>query len=275
METHNIGIAGLYDSLVMDWLSPLSEDVPGKIRVFKERMVRKMLTELVMSRIVIFRDERENDNVFEGSGMKPATPSATSRTSASELNQLSSPPSSFPEALPSEGGSSAPLSSQSLSQSIAEETSASTYPRLCRYTSLNSQGTTPKRVTTTASHWKIGSDPSAYDWQATIRTLQGDEESDARGSQLREKRARRTERKRAQQMERASQPSNASLGVPPAVKIGGSQPEKLQPAPQQTQSSQVEVQIPMSQIVRGPFGNRDVDKKSVAKARKKRRAAGF
>ena len=272
-ESHNLGIVGLYDSLVMDWLSPLSEEVPGKVRVSKERMIRKILTELVMSRIVIVRREMGDHNAVVSPGGKSTSPPAVPRTP--EPKRPSSPSTSLPEALSSEYGSLGPISSQPLSQGPGAGTPETPYLTLRRYTSLKTQSFASRRVATTASHWRIGSNPWTYDWQATIRTLQEDEESETGDSQVRDRRTRRAERKRAQLADRSSQPPNSSLSVPPAVKIGGSQVESLPTGSKLTQSSKIEVQLPVSDVVRGPFWNRDASKKPTVKAGKKKRAAGF
>ena len=266
-----LGIPHLYDTLISEWLSSLSHAIPGKIRVSKERLTRKIIMELTLSRLAVFpRDGNEPQDFEKDGGMSLAK--------FQELDIHSDPTSSIPNTMSSQATSFTLPSSQPQSEAMVNESSPPAYSTLRLYTTLNHQSSIPKRIATTISHWKVGSDPSTYDWQSTVQTLQVDEEE----SQLSERRRRRAERKRKLQLQRASQRSEMSSSVPPSVRVGGSQPppEPLHASvsqPKFLQSSQItqEDGIPMSQVVRGPFGSREASRKPAMKDRKKKRAAGF
>jgi RNA polymerase I-specific transcription initiation factor RRN6 len=273
-ELSDLGIARLYDSLVFDWLSPLSEKIPGKIRVSKERLIRKILSELVASRIVFYRERIQSSYPENGANdehpLRPESPMLKS-----ELDFSSQP--TLPGVSLSQDTADFPPSSQPPSQPFAADSSES-IPTLQLYTSLSVQPQISRRVALTTSHWETSADPASYDWDAETRRVQEEEELYGEDPQAIQRRKRRAERRRQRQLERMSQQSNVSSSVAPSVMIESSQPPDLPSSSfgrvlPSTQT--VEVHIPSSQVFPASFGSREAGKKPLAKDRKKKRAAGF
>ncbi|KAL1957896.1 hypothetical protein VTO42DRAFT_5461 [Malbranchea cinnamomea] len=270
----NLGISDLYESLISDWLSSLSEEVPGKIRVYKERLIRRIVIELTLARVSFLCRDWDQEKRLESSQQENAPAGSTSATAFPTRIRSSD---TLPPPLDGIASHATALtlpSSQPSSHAMAEE-GLSAYSTLRRYTTLNPQSAIPKRVAMTISHWKVGCNPSNYDWQNTVRTLQEGEKE----SQASERRRKRAERRRKLPLERESQWPEASSSVDPSVRIGGSQPLALNSSSQAKYMLSSEITpddgFPMSQIVRGTFGSREASKKSTVKERKKKRAAGF
>lgn len=266
----DLSLTALYDSLVYDWLSPLSEHVPNRVRIFKERMIRSVVTEIMFSRMSLVSAKAEE----------------------SGMTNLGEKDSGYAEsAVGSQKGSSmfAPsqesaLSSQDIESSRALDSSESTEPAfhfLRRYTTVNPQGPPSKRVMTTISHWKTGTDPSSYNWDKTVRKIE-EEQSQAEQHPAARRRRRREERKRLQMKsagkQTLSQPTTPRVSE--SMRMWGSQPDKVSGAASSIEpglwSSQAkDEEIPLTQVERGVFGSREASRKKVVKERKKRRAAGF
>ncbi|KJF60673.1 RNA polymerase I-specific transcription initiation factor RRN6 [Coccidioides immitis RS] len=269
-QQNDMSLAALYDSLVYDWLSPLSEHVPNRVRMSKERMIRCMVAEIMFSRISLVQmmpETREStsleDQVMTSSGPANEPPFKGGRRGASHDGIL-----------PSQGASFTPMLYQS------HEPTARASLALHRYTTVNPQPDPLKRVMTTLSHWKVGTDPADYDWQKTVHAIQ-DEQSLSGDHPTVQRRRRREERKR-RQLEKAQKQASLTPSTPKLVDGGrmwGSQPDRairMSPVEPELWSSQIkEENIPLTQVERGVFGSREVARKKMGKERRKRRAAGF
>ncbi|KAI1953675.1 hypothetical protein LOZ57_000016 [Ophidiomyces ophidiicola] len=256
-------LTALYDSLVFDWLSPLSDRVPNIVRAYKERIIRSIAADVTFSRLCL---------VPKGEVPKNIEPNEDDGPSMKVAGSLF--PSSSTESL----WNAAPSSSQDkLPNSNTSYESSDPYSFLRRYTTVNPQPTPTKHVLSTISHWTTGADPSKYRW-----TEAKSEESRSENLSGSQRRRKREERKRLQLQKREKQ-----LSLPPLTpkmvedtRLWGSQPVGTGGLSSSIEitipSSQArEEEIPLTQTERGAFGSRDANRKFAIKERKKRRAAGF
>ncbi|EEP80871.1 predicted protein [Uncinocarpus reesii 1704] len=265
VEQSDLSLATVYDSLVYDWLSPLSEQVPNRVRIMREKMIRSVVTEIIFSRISLVRvgtEELDTTNEDEAGAL----------VNESQLQSF--------------GSSQNIISSQTQKSSQGldplHEFPEPPYRFLKRYTTLNHQRAPTKRTITTISHWKVNTDPSYYDWQKAADAIK-DEQSLSEEHPAAQRRRKREERKR-RHLEKAEQQASMQPSTPRLMdggRLWGSQPVTT-PAVSSSGdprlwSSQVKEEsvLPMSQMEKGVFGSRQAGRKSLGKEKKKRRAAGF
>ncbi|KKZ68672.1 hypothetical protein EMCG_05707 [[Emmonsia] crescens] len=317
-SSHTIpaNITKLYDSIVRDWLSPLPGDVPNKIRMAKEKIIRNIVMQLILSRIVLTRrstallpdtDHRISET-DKGDPSDSHIPSSAPWSSQQPFTQLHNPTITITSSAGQTELETANLFPPS-SQLTATTISTTPCATLRLYTSLKPQHQTPipRRIADILSHWKPGTNPSTYNWQATVRMLRNEEELESESQSASGRRKRREARRmqRRQQLSRSQQQkslsansylasSSASTSVPtpsasqvPVLRMWESQGMGQGPffgtgtgtgfSAQMVQSSQVteEGDVPMTQVERGVFGGRNATSKKVARERKKKRSAGF
>ncbi|OJD19251.1 hypothetical protein AJ78_00781 [Emergomyces pasteurianus Ep9510] len=221
-------ITKLYDSLVRDWLFPLPGDFPNKIRMVKEKVIRNIVIQLTLSRIVLTRrsaiplpdpDARIAETA-DGNLSPSHLPSSSLWSSQQPFTQSEHPTITITS---STGQTELDTASFFPSSPQATTTAASTtpYATIRRYTSLTRPNQAPfhRRVADILSHWKVGTNPSTYNWQATVRTLRDEAEleSESQSASRRRKRreARRLQRQQQQQQQQRSQQSlNANSYMP-------------------------------------------------------------
>ncbi|KAG5292773.1 RNA polymerase I-specific transcription-initiation factor [Histoplasma ohiense] len=320
-RTTPANITSLYDSLVRDWLFPLPGDFPNKIRMAKEKIIRNIVMQLVLSRMVLIRrlsseiDDPEsgrNPETAEGDLSRFHLHSSTLWSNQEPILHSQNPTITI---TPSAGQTELDTASFFLpsSQPTATSTATSTtpYTTLRLYTSLKqpNQPHIPRRIAEILSHWKLGTDPSAYNWQAAVRTLHDEKQLQTENQAASRRRRRHEARKlRRHQQQLSQQPYLQSLSVStssvptpsasqvPVPRMGHSQQQQPQSSrvkgqgsflgtgtgtsavPQMmVQSSQLteEGDVPMTQVERGLFGGRNAASKKAVKERKKKRAAGF
>ncbi|PGH03847.1 RNA polymerase I-specific transcription initiation factor RRN6 [Blastomyces parvus] len=233
-------ITKLYDSLVRDWLFPLPGDFPNKIRMAKEKNIRNIVMQLILSRIVLTRRSIPEPH---DPGLRLI--SETAEDDLSSLHPSSSAPwssqvllftqSQNPTITTTSDGQTEleqssffQPSSQTTAAAAATATTAATvttrtpYATLRLYTPLKQpdQPGLPRRIADILSHWKLGANPSTYDWQATVRTLRDEEEqqTESQSASRRRKRreARRLQRRQQQQSQQSYLPSSSATAPAPA-----------------------------------------------------------
>ncbi|ODH49673.1 hypothetical protein GX48_04197 [Paracoccidioides brasiliensis] len=308
-------VTKLYDSLVHDWLFPLPGDVPNKIRMAKEKMIRNIVMQLILSRIIITRrpdvELPVSHHISESEDLHSYLPSSAP-ASIEPLPQSKNPTLTVTSSTGQTGldtDSVLPTSSQAATTATTTTTDTTPtpgtsaqpqtpYSTLRLYTALKLQQppTLPRRITSTLSHWKLGTDPSTYNWRAAVHRLR--EEEIETESQSASRRRKRRERHRLQKQQSQSQ---QSLGVNadsyaasslvsgsqvPVVRMSGRQSQRVgqsqesgsllgsgmgigAPAVLSSQGIE-EVDVPMTQVEKGLFGGRNMGRK-----KKKKRAAGF
>ncbi|THX43855.1 hypothetical protein D6D10_00865 [Aureobasidium pullulans] len=153
----------VYDNIIAHWLTPLSQNVPGRIRLVKEQLARRISAEICLASHVL---------------RQPPVESARTETQTTEtqgIEHFASSQLHFPQ-------SSLPTPSPTATPSLTTMTSLSSHPstlvssefaRLQRYTSFSSEKSTPgplpKPLTNTLAHWSLGGNPDEYDWLAIQR----------------------------------------------------------------------------------------------------------
>jgi len=149
---------------------------------------------------------------------------------------------------------------------------ATEFGRLDLFATSKNQGPLPSSVANILSHWLSGCDPSTYDWQRKTRE-QEEESSKVEGGLATPKHHAR--KRSGQNLPRETYKPSTMSSKFPTVKHWGSQPQDSLPGGRLQSSQVTEEDLPMTQTERGVFGGREAVKKSNAKARKKKRAAGF
>ncbi|PLB34579.1 uncharacterized protein BDW47DRAFT_111905 [Aspergillus candidus] len=251
-----------YDCLVNTWLSALPHDIPGRTRIMKEKTIRRIAGDLALTRVIMARgldyhldesdpgrasNQRGDSLVFDGTVGNP---------------------------------SSEPISGTAPQSSIRTELDGTTthetngiYTSLSSHTNSIDKRTPPQSVASILGHWPTGADPASYDWQQIASTLDVEEPHRAARSTT----PKATPRPKKLQGQGVNLDSPAT-NEPPATftpRVWGSQTQAGESS-RAIQSSQVmEEDLPMTQMERGIFGGRDAERRGAAKARKKKRAAGF
>jgi RNA polymerase I-specific transcription initiation factor RRN6 len=242
----------IYDRMVDDWVSTLSQDIPVLMRLAKEKLIRKIAVDLVLSRLV--KISNSLDPVLLS---KPADGIVDENEKAASQNKH------FQPIFFTQSSSQIPASqSQITSRSFGSQRIPAPKPTpskfsavpvlggLSAFTTFKKPRATPDNVSNLLSQWPVGNHPSTYIWERIE-----DEETRRSASQ--------TSRRRKKRVQALDQPLPPTPLVP-MVRSWGSQPL----TPQINVSSQPDVS--MTQTERGLFGAREVKKK-----KKKKRAAGF
>ncbi len=290
-------VVNIYDHLIETWLRPLSSAVPGRTRMAKERILRRVAITLYLAGVGVCTRaddslptstiDRQAHQQLEHAALPIRLESnLTTRSNKGKerlLLPLSSPPPSSPlsvdagflgesklkdreprnpELFPTPAQTPSLHSQGSTSMSTAESEDPACI-RLRQYTTLNTQPRLPPSMSKLLSHWDIGSDPADYNWLEVTRLTQDTSDMESLDDTSRKKSKARREHLLKRRHE--TKPQSASQPVPTVM--WGSQPPSL--APKITSSQVVNDIGPMSQIERGAHGGRQGAKES------KKRRAGF
>lgn len=271
----------VYDSIIAHWLAPLSQTVPGRVRLIKEQLARRVAAEVCLASHVL---------------RKPALEPAVKESQPAGIQNVGTP-------APSQSyftQSSLPTPSPTATPSVTTAASLSSHPstlaspeftRLQRYTTFASEKSTPaplpKPLMNTLAHWTLGGNPDEYDWLAVQREQErkAEEEDEDLTPRERARLKRRAEKlllKQRRESQKASAMDLANSQVPGIV--SASQPVLATPSrseapniPQSARavsqgtpllaSSQAQPNTFASQVQPGRFGGKP--------AKKKRRVVGF
>ncbi|KAI9771255.1 MAG: hypothetical protein M1840_002225 [Geoglossum simile] len=285
-------LSGLYDRLIDTWVASLPGSASGRTRLAKERIARRVAAELYLSSIGIALEDserrREVDSseraepegqsiempirprggsqgvIGKGKGKEEREPlsslqhSTRDRSLGLEARQVGSSdytPSHYSYPSSSPGGSG------------TEDASCT---RLRAYTQLTPQPSLLPAMSSILAHWKVGSDPSSYSWNATRAALaedDGDKELTSGGDEIlrhRIKREKRLKRQRLGTVESAA--SSQPMGKD---RLWGSQPVAIARSSQGQADNNI---VSASQVVRGIYGGQLVGPTA---HKRKKRAAGF
>lgn len=284
-------LSSIYESLIQTWIVPLSRQIPGRVRIAFQKLLRDMTGQICLAsysmRIdLTTRGKEEKDQSESVEAGAPFVLPVRRRASATNLGKgkgkersdaISPPPvssqmsedadfmpSSAFAALPTPEPTPSLRSRSSVSSLAGSEDPAS--QRLRAYAGLTPQPALPANLSNLLGHWQIGVDPAKYDWEAAQQaTITADGSEDESQSRLR----RRAEKRRKRQRDNTVGPSSQ----PEPKRLGGSQPQQGQDN-QGTQGSsqQTERAVTMSQVEPGKFGGRHAKSK---KPKVKIRPAGF
>lgn len=269
---HELSIAILYDMIVSRWLAPLGQTVPGRVRLAKEQLARRVAADLLFASHAL----KQHAMVIEEQDTQTSVDQGPSATISS-----GQPPGSLPTPTPSLASSMVSGSASSHPSTLIPHELA----RLSRYTTFvettAAPSALPRSLSNILKHWKVGSDPANYDWQATQQRLETNFDDQGLTDKQRARLKRRTERhlerqrretavaqsqgfmsSQAPQVLSASQP----ISLPERNYVGASQPLVV-PSSSQAPQSQSQA-FPASQVEPGRFGGRGPPKK-------KRRTMGF
>lgn len=282
--TENPSITNLYDTILQDWIAPLPAEIPVPVRQVKERLARRIATEVTLASSRLRSDEGERHGADSGDSMSlPILPSK--------------PANALPSSLPTPPQSSVPPSSPSLPESLQPPIS-DPLSRLRKHLEIDDESMmTPtiisKNVSELLSHWQPGTDPSTYNWEATEHALrpetpdeasQEQREKERKKKERREKRQRREDELMRAKSQTSSQITFAQPAFPrssPGPTFGGMAASSQVPMPTSSQvAGQGQSQgggfggfggvnsiMPQSQVEPGRFGGRPEKKKKKGKSR--------
>ena len=277
-ETEKLNLIYTYDNLVSGWLSYLPHDIPGRTRITKEKVIRRLAADIALSRINISRklpDGETDPNELsrhqdDAESSNPETSYDFHRTGTPRFSSL---PASEIGGNDTSSRSDLVTGNSRISNSQPLDR-VSVYSNLSSLTTLRSRPSMSRSAEAVLSHWVQGTDPAAYDWQKVVHSVEGEESQGTSRATT----PKRKSRKKTSQGIGMSSPAPPSTPTVPTTHVWGSQPTSGGPSRVTLQSSQVtalDEDLPMTQLERGVFGGREAHKRSVTKTRKKKRAAGF
>lgn len=279
-----------YDSIMNQWLAPLSRRVAGRVRLAKEQLTRRVAAEVCLASCGLKRPwiDPTHENQYDSAKL-PETQHSSFLGSSQSYGGFPTP---SPTATPS-------LTTMTSLSSHPSTMASPEYLRLQQYATFSSDKTAPaplpKRLAKTLAHWSVGGNPGEYDWLSVQKRQEREAEEEDEDLTPRErarlkKRAERHLRKQRRDTEKAasmnlassqvpaifsaSQPSSvlrrrAPMALPTTPAAGAaSQGALLLSSPRTTQSQPHA--FPASQIVPGKFGGRGQPPK-----KKKKRNEGF
>ncbi|KAL5363060.1 RNA polymerase I-specific transcription initiation factor RRN6-like protein [Aspergillus floccosus] len=279
-STTGVNLIDLYDRLANDWLASLPHDIPGRTRIMKEKVIRTIAADIVLSQVTVLRSTKH------GIGEPPAKTLETSTNEGNidedgipnetQSSQLPLPPNTPWHRTKVPSNSATVRNDTGRGEEGLRETKDDTVPlfsNLASFTKFNTDRPLPRNVANMLQQWQPGTDPSGYTWQ---RIGQASETDDGLVSNPTTPK-RRLRKKTPQTTNFDSSAPPLISSATPVVRDWGSQPDRNERfASRPPLSSQLfDEDLPMTQVERGIFGGREAARKNAAKARKKRRAAGF
>jgi RNA polymerase I-specific transcription initiation factor RRN6 len=236
-KNHPAGIfAPTYDAIVSDWITPLHNKVPGRVRLAKQQLARRLAAELTLaSHILRIEDIEEHPE-----SQQDANPTKESQSWDLPMHLASSQVQTpFASQLKSQSQSVLPTPSPTGTPSVTTASSRATtlfsaeISNLSKFTTFtkSTPSALPRSLSKLLSHWTPGTDPASYDWVATSRSIsQRTREEDA-DSQLTEKQRARAHRKAERYIRRqrkeaeASQAQMLASSQMPELAVSASQPQ--------------------------------------------------
>ena len=288
-------LSSIYENLIQTWIVPLSRQMPGRVRIALEKLLRDLAGQICLASHAMRVDVEKKgedeapqpENVDTGARFVlpvrrrgSATSLGKGKGKEQRSDAVSSPlpassqisedagfmPSSASAALPTPEPTPSLRSRSSLSSLTGSGYRAG--QRLQAYASLTSQPALPMGTHTLLGHWQTGVDPASYDWEAAQRATVTENESGDESQKRQGRGGAETRRKRPRDGDAgpSSQPTPKRLGV--------SQPQPSQTGPSLQGSSQpTERGVIMSQVEPGKFGGRHA--KGKKKIHVRPRPAGF
>lgn len=228
-------IVAVYDAIVSYWITPLHNKVPGRIRLAKEQLARRLAAELTLSRHVFCIEDTEEQPESQQDA-KPAQESqswdlpihlASSQLHNPYASQLHSQSQSV---LPTPSPTGTP--SVTTASSRATTFSSAEVSNLMKFTTFTkpTPSALPRNLTKLLAHWTPGTDPEAYDWITTSRSISQRTREEEADSQLTEKQRARAHRKAERYIRRqrkeaeASQMQMMASSQMPELVVSASQP---------------------------------------------------
>lgn len=271
-------LSAFRDSIVGSWISPNAHSIPESVDTARQQLALNMAAEMTLaSQLIRVADTEEQHPTQSQSRSQPwelpvRPPTApSSRTTPSVYYDASSQRQTPALPTPTASAPASTVTESSHPSSFAAPETA----RLSRYTTFTAKTAPPvlpRRLKRVLAHWKLGTDPSTYDWLATSRQhSQWEDEAEDEGMTEKERRRmqRRTERyvRRQRREAEESQQQQALSSQAPDI-ISASQPQQRttraesQRAAGSSQQNLETSQLPVaSQVLPGKHGGRPPPKK--------------
>lgn len=273
-------LASVYDQIISRWITSLAARVPGWVRLAKMSIAQLMAAETFLAAHTLRLEEVKAHDTQQSQGAENASEqtwelpvrasepvSQTQPMHSSEarhISQHSALPTPSPTATPS-------VITASTGSFIS---AAPELHRLSKYTRFEKPApmVLPRPLVKVLSHWEVGKDLDDYDWLASSRQLNQQEDNEAEND-LTEKERKRMQRRaerhimrqrkeaaasQASQMTSSQATEIMNASQPPAFKVE-SQPSGM-PASSQSQGPSTGA-VAASQVVPGRFGGRPPPKK--------------
>ncbi|KAL4751544.1 hypothetical protein BDW72DRAFT_203076 [Aspergillus terricola var. indicus] len=269
-----LDLIAIYDRLVNHWLIDLPSDIPGRARITKEKAIRQLVADIVLSQIISVHQKE----AAESTTNKDVTSSAYSSSVLTTLSGLTDEQSSYGTLLSSADqgfqsqADTAATQSSTLEDSVLPERQTDqrpTFKVLSSYTRYDKTGTISRGAGRVLGYWKPGFDPASY-----LLASEGPQLA-AKNKAIKGKSRRNVSQTLKKLSHDSPVPPLVSSPAPAVRGAWGSQPETGQPPMIRFQGSQLTDDVPMTQVERGAFGSREASRKGGIKAKKKKRAAGF
>ncbi|KAE8335172.1 hypothetical protein BDV24DRAFT_169483 [Aspergillus arachidicola] len=262
-EPSRSGLIEIYDQSVNDWLT-LSHNIPVRARITKEKIIRNVAADFALSQVAARRiDYESNGTNFQTTNQEGAPSSKPVFT----FKFRSGKQTLFPSEIPGESDWSSFATEGHGTSDVKPKFPDSTLAAFTDFDSERKRFVSPD-VANILQHWLPETDPATYDWQRTIQALELEESQWGTNDT--------TPKQKLKKKKVDSFTPRPATSAAPTVREWGSQPEINEQPMVRLQNSQVlEDDLPMTQVERGAFGGREAGRKSTAKAKKKKRAAGF
>jgi RNA polymerase I-specific transcription initiation factor RRN6 len=228
--------ARTYDAMILDWITPLHNKVPGRIRLAKEQLARRLAAELTLASHIL----RIEDIDEQPESQQDANPTMESQSWDLPMHLVSSQVQNpFASQLKSQSQSVLPTPSPTGTPSVTTASSRATtlfsaeISNLSRFTTFTktTPSALPRSLSKLLSHWTPGTDPEAYDWVATSRSISQRTREEEADSQLTEKQRARAHHKAERYIRRqrkeaeASQAQMLASSQMPELAVSASQPQ--------------------------------------------------
>ncbi|RAL13590.1 uncharacterized protein BO97DRAFT_404733 [Aspergillus homomorphus CBS 101889] len=265
-----LNLIAIYDEMVNEWLGYLPHSIPGRTRIMKEQIIRGVVADLILAQFSITRKVEHGPRSSEQAG-RVRDASSSAETPLEREEGLSSTLSDENNRNTLEGGATSRKSRRlDATEFERQEDTAPAYTSLSAFTTFKAEHAMNRGTANMLQHWQPGVNPADYNWQRHAVGSHGIMATTPK---------RRRSRRRTASLHGGEQAGSTPLPTPVITDISrtwGSQPENHEPPTLRLHSSQMaEQNVSMTQIERGMFGGREAGRKSVVKARKKKRAAGF
>jgi len=236
LTDHDAGsIAPLYDTIISHWITPLHSKVPGRIRLAKEQLARRLTAELTLAGHVFCVEDIEE----QPESQQDAKPTQESQSWDLPMHLASSQAyNPYASQLQSQSQSVLPTPSPTGTPSVTTASSRATtfssaeVSNLMKFTTFtkSTPSALPRNLTKLLAHWTPGTDPEAYDWITTSRSISQRTREEEADSQLTEKQRARAHRKAERYIRRqrkeaeASQMQMMASSQMPELVVSASQP---------------------------------------------------
>lgn len=251
----------IYDSLMTAWISPLSNRIPGRIRVVVEKNIREIAAQICLASLgihlnpIALQDEDidgQPSPEHDGTLNLPLRRKSSFQKRSVQRGAKSAERSSSPLAsshisedvgfMPASAQASQALPTPEMTPSLRSRSSVASLgesedpacQRLKALAKLASQPALPIPASNILRQWSIGADPANFDWEAVQQDLDAENPSEDEASIPKAKKRRRDKklRKRKSDIDLASSSQTTATTVrasqqPPVLNTSIQPPQRL------------------------------------------------